>query len=73
MVARGWKNGFYPNESPEEAAKNGSKILNHTGIKVGWDDKNNKTIILDQNASRDGSLQKNFYDPKQGDWSVVEC
>jgi RHS repeat-associated protein len=73
MVARGWKNGFYPNESPEQAEKNGSKILNHTGIKVGWDDRNQRPIILDQNASRDASLQKNSYDPKEGDWSVVNA
>jgi RHS repeat-associated protein len=73
MVARGWKNGTYPNEGPEEAKKNGSKILNHTGIKMGWDDKNNRAIILDQNASRDGSLQKSSYDPKEGDWSVVNA
>ena len=73
MVARGWKNGTYPNEGPEEAKKNGSKILNHTGIKMSWDDKNNRAIILDQNASRDGSLQKNSYDPKEGDWSVVNA
>jgi hypothetical protein len=73
MVARGWKNGNYPNESPQEAEKNGSKILNHTGIKVGWDENTNRAIILDQNASRDGSLQKNSYNPKEGDWSVVNA
>jgi RHS repeat-associated protein len=73
MVARGWKNGLYPNESPQEAEKNGSKILNHTGIKVGWDDKNNRAIILDQWKSESGSLQKRSYDPKEGDWSVVNA
>jgi RHS repeat-associated protein len=73
MVARGWKNGFYPNEGLQEAEKNGSKILNHTGIKVGWDDKNQRAIILDQNASRDRSVQINSYDPKEGEWSVVNA
>jgi hypothetical protein len=73
MVARGWQDGSYPNESPEQAQKNGSKILNHTGIKMGWDDKNQRAIILDQNASRDGSLQKLSYNPKEGDWSVVNA
>src|SRR4029077_2120194 len=73
MVARGWKNAFYPNESPEEAAKNGSKILNHTGIKVGWDDKNNIAIILDQWKGHAGSLQAREYDTKSEGWSVVNA
>ncbi len=72
MVARGWKDGFYPNENPKQAAENGSKVLNHTGVLMGWD-KNNQAIVLDQNASRDGSLQMNSYDPKEGDWSVVNA
>ena len=73
MVARGWKNGTYPNESPEQAKKNGSKILNHTGIKMGWDDNSGKAIILDQWQGENGSLQKRLVDPSQGDWSVVNA
>ncbi len=73
MVARGWKNGVYPNESPEQAEKNGSKILNHTGIKMGWNDNIGKAIILDQWQGENGSLQKRLVYPSQGDWSVVNA
>jgi hypothetical protein len=44
------------------------------GFKIGWDDKNNKPIILDQWKGENGSLQRrNNYDAKQEDWSVVNA
>jgi len=77
MVARRWENGVYPNKGPEaydrEAVKKDPSIINHTGIKVGWDDKNNKAIILDQWKGDTGSLQRRNYDPKQEDWSIVNA
>jgi RHS repeat-associated protein len=75
LVARRWENGVYPNkdirEYNAEAVKKDPSIINHTGIKVGWE--NGKAIILDQWKGESGSLQKRSYDPKEGDWSVVNA
>jgi RHS repeat-associated protein len=75
LVARRWENGVYPNkdikEYNAEAVKKDPSIINHTGVKVGWE--NGKAIILDQWKSDSGSLQKRSYDPKEGDWSVVNA
>ncbi|HEX9423715.1 MAG TPA: RHS repeat-associated core domain-containing protein [Pyrinomonadaceae bacterium] len=75
LVARRWENGVYPNkdikEYNAEAVKKDPSIINHTGIKVGWE--NGKAIILDQWRGESGSLQKRSYDPKEGDWSVVNA
>jgi RHS repeat-associated protein len=78
MVARRWENGVYPNKDIKdynrEAAVKDPSIINHTGIKMGWDEKNNKPIILDQWKGEPGSLQlRRNYDAKQEDWSVVKA
>src|SRR5437762_2305361 len=78
MVARRWENGVYPNKDIKEydrkAVEKDPSIIKPTGIKVGWDDKNNKPIILDQWKGESGSLQRrNNYDAKHEDWSVVNA
>jgi hypothetical protein len=43
LVARRWENGVYPNKSIEQydpkAVEKDSSIINHAGVKIGWDDK----------------------------------
>ncbi len=77
MVARRWENGVYPNKGIEQydakAIEKNPSIINHTGIKIGWDDKTGKAIILDQWKGQGGSLQAREYDTKKEDWSVVNA
>jgi RHS repeat-associated protein len=77
LVARRWENGVYPNkdirEYNPEAIKKDPSIINHAGIKMGWDDKNGMAIILDQWKGEGGSLQAREYDAKKEDWSVVNA
>lgn len=77
LVARRWENGAYPNKDISaynpEAVKKDPSIINHAGVKIGWDDKTGKAIILDQWKSQTGSLQAREYDTKKEDWSVVNA
>jgi RHS repeat-associated protein len=77
LVARRWENGFYPNKDIRdynpEAVKQDPSIINHAGVKIGWDDKTGKAIILDQWKGQTGSLQAREYDTKKEDWSVVNA
>jgi RHS repeat-associated protein len=71
MVASYWENGRYPNKGinqyTQEQRERGE--INHTAIKVGWD--KGKAILLDQWQGKGGQLERRPYDPKKGDWSVV--
>ena len=75
MIARRWENGTYPNkdvkEYNSEAVKKDPSIINHTGIKVDW--QNNRVIVLDQWKGEGGSLRLRSYDPNKEDWSVVNA
>ena len=77
MVARRWENGVYPNKSIEQydakAAVKDPSIINHTGVKIGWDNSTGKAIILDQWKGQNGSLQAREYDAKKEDWAVVNA
>jgi hypothetical protein len=77
LVARRWENGSYPNKSIDaydaKAVEKDPSIINHTGIKLGWDDKTGKAVILDQWKGQGGSLQAREYDTKKEDWSVVNA
>jgi RHS repeat-associated protein len=78
LVARRWENGVYPNknitEYKREDVMKDPSIINHAGIKMGWDHKNNKPIILDQWKGETGSLQlRRNYDADREDWSVVRA
>src|SRR5437870_1442071 len=52
LVARRWENGVYPNKSIDQydakAVEKDPSIINHAGVKIGWDNDTNKAIILDQ-------------------------
>jgi hypothetical protein len=77
LVARRWENGVYPNKdirdyNPEAVAKD-SSIINHAGVKIGWDDKTGQAIILDQWKSERGPLQAREYDAEKEDWRVVNA
>ena len=73
LIARGWnKDGTYPNKGQlTQAERDAGAVLNHAAIKVGFDTNANKVIVLDQHASKDGSLQQNSYKVNEGNWSVV--
>ncbi len=77
LVARRWENGVYPNKSIEQydakAVEKDPSIINHTGVKIGWDDNTGKAIILDQWKSQTGSLQAREYDTHKEDWAVVNA
>jgi len=77
LVARRWENGVYPNKDIKdynaEAVKKDPSIINHAGIKVGWDNNTDKAIILDQWKGEGGSLQQRPYDTTKEDWSVVNA
>jgi len=75
MIARQWENGVYPNkgvnEYNAEAVKKDPSIINHTGIKVGW--QNNQVIVIDQWKGEGGSLKLRHYDPNKENWCVVNA
>jgi hypothetical protein len=73
MVASYWENGRYPNKGINQYTKEQRERgeINHTAIKVGWDDKNKKAILVDQWQGKGGKLERRPYDPKKGNWSVV--
>jgi len=77
LVARRWENGVYPNKNVKEynaeAVKKDPSIINHAGVKMGWDDSKKMAIILDQWQGEGGSLQKRPYNPKTEDWAVVNA
>ena len=76
LVAAGWEHGVYPNKNVSEYNKqqlDAGAVINHTGIKVGWDEKSNSAWILSQNGGGNGSLQVAKYDPNRGNWSVVNA
>ena len=56
-----------------KAVERDPSIINHAGIKIGWDDNTGKAIILDQWKGNAGSLQARQYDAKKEDWSVVNA
>ena len=77
LVARRWENGTYPNKRIDQydakAVEKDPSIINHAGIKIGWDDKTGKAIVLDQWQSQSGSLQAREYDAQKEDWAVVNA
>ena len=77
LVARRWENGVYPNKNIKEykveAVTKDPSIINHAGVKVGWDDSKKMAIILDQWQGDGGSLQKRPYNPKTEDWAIVNA
>jgi RHS repeat-associated protein len=77
LVARRWENGVYPNKSIDrydaKAVEKDPSIINHAGVKIGWDDNTGKAIILDQWKGQGGSLRAREYDTKREDWSVVNA
>ena len=77
LVARRWENGVYPNKDISEynpkAVEKDPSIINHAGVKIGWDNDTNKAIILDQWKGQAGSLQAREYNTEREDWSVVNA
>ena len=54
----------------EELAR--GAVINHAGIKVGFNAKANEVVVLDQNGQgKGGALHASTYKVDQGSWSIV--